>query len=95
MNVLKVLVWTGLSIALGIVLATWTVGGRTPLERAQHLWSTQVRPSRFEQLKGGLRDAYDDVKDKVTASSDRRPQERHSAEDRNEVNKLVAKRSGK
>ena len=100
MGFLKVFVWSVCCIGLGMGLAKVEIGGRTPLEHAQQAWKHRVNPSKLDQLKNGLGDAMDEAKDKVEAAKeafakdDKRPRERHSAEDRDAVNKLIAKRSG-
>jgi hypothetical protein len=100
MGFLKVLVWSLCCIGVGIGVATVDVGGRTPLEHGRRAWKEQVNPSKLDRVKNGLGDAVDEAKDKLDAAKDalakdeKRPRERHSPEDREAINKLIAKRAG-
>ena len=76
MRILKVLVWTGLCVAAGVALATVHVQGRTPLDHLQHGWK---QAPGLEKVKG-------------LASKDEAPTERHSEEDKESVNRLLARR---
>lgn len=94
MGFLRVMLWSACCIGLGIGLATVEIDGRTPLEHAQHFWKHKVHPSKLDQLKDSLGEAVDGARDAL--SRDSKPRERHSAEDREAINKLIAKRaSGK
>lgn len=85
------LLWSLCCVALGIGLAKVEIDGRTPLEHAQRLWKHKVNPSKLDQLKDSLGEAVDGARDAL--SRDSKPRERHSAEDREAVNKLIAKRA--
>ncbi len=93
---LKFLVWTGFSIYLGVFAATRRVAGRTPVEHFERFWnahsfSTKVNET-VKDLKGHFSTAVEDSKDTVSTAWDNKPRERHSREDRQAVDKLVAKR---
>ncbi len=92
-RLLKFLVWTGCAIGLGILLATTLVGGRTPVQHLQRAWKQHGFSSKIEELKTGVGNAVEDAKDSLTTALDKKPKERHSQEDREAVNKLVAKRN--
>jgi hypothetical protein len=100
MGFLKVLFWSLCCIGLGIALATMDVGGRTPLEHAKRAWKHKVNPSKLDQLKDSLGEAVEGAKDTLQGARDSlgkeaRPRERHSQEDREALNKLIARRNGK
>ena len=97
MGFLKIAVWTVCCVALGIGLATVEVDGRTPVEHARRAWRHKVNPSKLDQLKDSLGETLDGAKDtlegaKDAFSKDPKPRERHSAEDREAINKLIARR---
>lgn len=93
-KMLKTLIWTGLAVGLGIFLATFEVGGRTPVQHFQRTWKQQGGAGKIDQLKNRIHGAVDDAKDALSSAWDTKPKERHSPEDREAINKLVAKRSG-
>ena len=73
-------------VALGAVLATVQVAGKTPL---QHLGEVVTGPV-WGAVKSGVETAYDKAR---VALASNKPVERHSPEDRDALNKLIAKRS--
>jgi len=85
MGLLRKLGWWATLLALGAVLATVDVGGKTPL---QHLGAT-LRGPVWSGVKAGVEAAYDRAK-LLLASQ---PVEHHSPEDREALNKLIAKRA--
>ncbi len=90
MRVIKFLFWTSLAVGLGIFLASFPIGGRTPLEHAERAWKHEA-PQRLEALRGDVGDVYERAKAAVGAETKIR--ERHLKEDRDEVNRLVSRRS--
>ena len=86
MGLLKRLVWAVGLVGLGAVLATAQVAGKTPL---QHLGAVVTGPV-WHGVKAGAEMAYDKARSFVLA---RKPVEHHSPEDRDALNKLIAKRS--
>jgi hypothetical protein len=92
MGILKFVLWTSVAVGLGIFLASFPLFGKTPLEHAQRAWKTQGS-GQVAQLKAGLGDALEEAKDVV--SSDKKIRERHSPEDREEVNQLISKRAAR
>jgi len=98
MGFLKMTLWTVCCIGLGVGLGTVEIDGRTPWEYARRAWKHKVNPSRLEQLKDSLGETLDGAKDSLEGaresfSKDAKPRERHSAEDREAINKLIAKRA--
>lgn len=90
MHALKSTLWTLAAVALGIWLATGHVFGKTPLEHGEHWWKQAGAPKRIDALKDNVGDALENAKDAVVKSD--RPHEHHSSEDRDALNKLIAKR---
>ena len=84
----KTLVWTVCAVGFGIFLASYEVGGRTPLVHAQQAWKSSGGPVQLDGLKGRLGDAVENARDKLAQES--QPHEHHSAKDREALNKLIA-----
>jgi hypothetical protein len=85
MGLLRRLFWAVGLVALGAVLATVQVDGKTSL---QHLGAVVTGPV-WHALKAGVETAYD----KARATLASKPVEHHSPEDREALNKLIAKRA--
>ena len=85
MGLLRRLGWSVGFIALGAALATVDVGGKTPL---QHLGAAVTGPV-WHAVKAGAETAYDKARGLVSLG---KPVEHHSPEDRDGLNKLIAKR---
>lgn len=83
MGFLKFLVWTACCIALGIYVSTARYDGGTPLEQMERAYRRHFPAERVAALKSELK----------AAVSPARPSERHAPEDREAVNKLIAKRA--
>jgi hypothetical protein len=85
MGLLRRLFWAVGLVALGAGLATVQVAGRTPL---QHLGGVVTGPV-WHAVRSGVESAYD----RARAALASKPVEHHSPEDRDALNKLIAKRS--
>jgi len=85
MGLLRRLVWSVALVALGAVLATVEVSGKTPL---QHLGAVVTGPV-WHGLKAGAETAYEKARGLLAS----KPVEHHSPEDREALNKLIAKRA--
>lgn len=85
MGLLRRLFWAVGLVALGAVLATVQVSGKTSL---QHLGEVVSGPV-WHAVKTGFESAYD----KARAALASKPVEQHSPEDREALNKLIAKRA--
>jgi hypothetical protein len=85
MGLLRRLGWAVSLVALGAVIATFEVGGKTPL---QHLGAAVTGPV-WHGLKAGAETAYDKARGLLAS----KPVEHHSPEDRDALNKLIAKRA--
>lgn len=85
MGLLRRTGWALGFMALGAVLATVDVSGKTPLK---HLGAAITGPV-WHAVKSGAESAYDKARGLVSA----RPVEHHSPEDRDALNKLIAKRA--
>lgn len=81
MGFIRFLLWTSMCIGLGIFIGTWEIDGKSP---AQHF--KQIMKSAPSVPMPSL----DQVK--KLASSGAAPTESHSEEDREAINRLVAKR---
>jgi hypothetical protein len=85
-RLIKLLVWTGCAVALGAWMATTQVAGATPIEWISRAW----RKAPVDQLEERVQDA----KDALSSAHDHQVRERHSDQDKEAVNKLIAKRTG-
>jgi hypothetical protein len=77
MGFIRFLIWTSMCIALGIFVASWEIDGRTPLQHMRQIW----KGVPVETVK------------KKLAAPNAAPTETHSAEDKDAINRLVAKRA--
>ncbi len=85
MGLLRRLFWAVGLVAVGAALATVQVDGKTSL---QHLGGVVTGPV-WHALKAGVENAYD----RARATLASKPVEHHSPEDREALNKLIAKRA--
>jgi hypothetical protein len=90
---LKFLIWTGIAMSFGIALATYEVSGRTPVQHFQRAWKKNGAAAKLDGWKLGAIEALEDGKDAVSRAWDKEPKERHSREDRESIEKLIAKRN--
>lgn len=79
MGILRFVLWTALCIGLGVFLATFDMGGRTPLRMIQGAWKQQVPV---------LEKALDRPSEKPAPAK-----ERHSKEEREAIDQLISKHS--
>jgi hypothetical protein len=91
LKAIRLLLWTGCCVGLGIALSTTHFDGKTPLEHMTRAWKTSPGPSKIEDLKNDVSDALEKAKDKLNDSH--KPKEHHTDKDREAVNKLIAKKS--
>lgn len=95
-GLIKFVVWTGFAMWLGVFAATRPIAGRTPVEHFERFWNGHGLSGKvnghLKELKGKLSAAAEDAKDKASTAWDNTPRERHSREDRQAIDKLVAKR---
>ncbi len=92
MGFIRFLLWTGFSIGLGVFLAAYDVNGKTPLEYLQQAWPRNVKTVKLDKLKAGFHDTLQAAKDAVIPGTGK-PNETHSPDERELVNKLIAKRT--
>lgn len=78
MGILRFVLWTALCIGLGIFLATFDMGGRTPLRMIQGAWKQAP--------------ILEKVLDKPTEKP-APVKERHSKEEREAIDQLISKHS--
>ena len=97
-RILKLLLWMALALGCGLFLATFEIQGDTIVHRVQRILKKQGSlpkiGNKIEDLKNKAEDVWDAATDKLSGGSERKPKERHSAEDRDAIKKLVAKRNG-
>jgi len=98
-RLIKFIAWTSLCVWFGAFLSTYQIGGRTPWQYAQMVWKkngigTQI-DRKVGELKEGLQAAFDSTKDHLTGDSQRKPKERHTEQEREALNKLIANRHEK
>jgi hypothetical protein len=90
MGFLKVFIWSALCIGLGIFLGTHDFGGSTAVEHAQKQLGGKVKAPTLTEVKEDLADAIDSGKKKLAVKD--APTEKHTSEDKDAVNKLIARR---
>lgn len=88
MRLLFTLVWTLSCVFAGIGLATFEVDGRTPWQHAQRLWKSDGERV-VDDVKKKVSGAAKDVKELAVKE---RPLDRHSADERDALEKLIANR---
>src|SRR5260370_24188052 len=97
-RILKLLLWMALALGCGLFLATYEIQGDTIVHRVQRIWKRQgYLPkigNKIEDLQNKAEDVWDAATDKLSCAAERNPNERHSADDRDAIKKLVAKRNG-
>lgn len=93
---MRTLIWTAMCIAFGIFLGTFEVGGKTPFQHAKAAVDGKQAP-KLSQLKEQAEDAVDGAKKKLAEAKEEaaQPTEKHSADDKDAVNKLIAGRRAK
>lgn len=90
MGLLKGLIWSALCIGLGIFLGTHSFEGRTAVEHAERTLGGKVKTPSIEEVRGDVADAIEEAKKKLVAKD--APVEKHTLEDKEAVNKLIARR---
>ena len=91
MGIFKFIVWTTTCLALGAWLGGFEFHGHTPMQHLQRAWKTGA--PKLDKVKDGAEDLVDEVKKKVSTKDGARPTEQHTTEDRDAIEKLIAKRS--
>lgn len=90
MGFIRFIVWTACSVAFGVYVSTAKYDGGTPLEQMERVWrrhgpsTTEVT----ENVRGVLETA------RGTVAAPKAPTERHTTEEREAVNRLIAGRGG-
>lgn len=82
MGLLRTVIWSACCIGLGIFLGTYRFGGHTAVEHAERTMGGKV--------KADVEDAIAAAKIKLTVKD--APTEKHTSEDKDAVNKLIARR---
>lgn len=102
MGFIKFVIWTACAMALGVYISTARYENGTPLEQMQRLWK-QHGPSETvvrQNVKGAVEKAkaLPARLDKAAAAPAKgaaaeKPEEHHTPEEREAVNKLIAQRA--
>jgi hypothetical protein len=90
MPFLRFVIWTSASVGFGVFLASAQFGGKTPLQHMDQAWSKRSNTVSLDGLKDGVKGAFLEVRSGVT----HKPAEHYTSEDREALNKIVAKRGG-
>lgn len=91
MALLKFIGWTSTCVMLGVWVGSFEFGGRTPMQHMQRAWKSSA--PKLEKVKDHAEDLVDEVKKKVSTKDAARPTEHHTSEDRDAIEKLIAKRA--
>lgn len=101
MGFIKFVIWTACAMALGIYISTARYENGTPLEQMQRVWK-QHGPSETavrQNVKGAVEKAkalparLDKAAGQKAEAPAEAPEEHHTPEDREAVNKLIAQRA--
>ncbi len=84
------MIWSALCIGLGIFLGTHRFDGRTAVEHAERSMGGKVKAPSINEVKAGVEEAIDAAKKKLAATEV--PTEKHTPQDKEAVNKLIARR---
>jgi hypothetical protein len=87
MSFIRFVIWTSASVAFGVFLAGADLAGKTPLEHLQRFWERHGQAAKLDNLKAGVRDALGEAREAT------KPSEHYTFEDREALNKIVAKRT--
>ena len=91
MGILRTLIWSSLCIGLGVFLGSHSFSGHTAVEHAERALQGKLKAPKLEDVKENVEEAIDSAKKKLSAKDDA-PTEKHSSEDRDAVNRLIARR---
>ena len=91
MGILRTLIGAALCIGLGIFLGSHSFSGHTAVEHAERALHGKVKAPKLEEVKENVEEAIDSAKKKLSAKEDG-PTEKHSTDDRDAVNRLIARR---
>jgi hypothetical protein len=91
MRLLVTLVWTLCCVGAGIALSTIEVSGRTPWQHAQKAWKTDGE-KRLIDARDHATGLVADVTKKVSATARDLPLDRHTAAERDALEKLITNR---
>ncbi len=92
MRIIKVLLWSAACVGLGIFISSYKVDGKTPVQHLERGW--KQKPG-LDEVKEDVSSAIDGAKKKLTVKDKTpvdAPTEQHSDEDKEAVNRLLARR---
>lgn len=79
MGFIRFLLWTSMCIGLGIFIGTWEIDGKSPAQHFKQIMKSAPAVPTLDKVK-------------KLASPGSAPTETHSDEDKEAINRLVAKR---
>ncbi len=91
MKFLKLFLWSAACVGLGVALATFELGGRTPIQIVER--QVKTTSARIDRVFGDGSDDTTEYRRKV--STKRVIGEQHSRRDRDEIDDIIAKRQQK
>jgi len=89
MGFIKFLVWTSLSIGIGVYISTARYPNGTPLEQVERFFHRHLPPGRMESLEADVKTAIDSAARRTVARREP-PTERHTAQEREAVTRLAS-----
>ncbi len=91
MRIIKILIWSAACVGLGIFVSNYKFDGKTPVQHLERGW--KQKPG-LDEVKEDVSSAIDGAKKKLTVKEKavEAPTEQHSEEDKEAVNRLLARR---
>jgi hypothetical protein len=90
MGFIRFVLWTSCCVALGVFLASYEVEGRTAIEHFERAWKQHRVGDSLERLKGRIQSAATGEPEGTPRGRRGLPSERHTDDEREAVNKLIA-----
>ncbi len=91
MGFLKFIVWTSLSIGIGVYISTARYPNGTPLEQVERFFHRHLPPEKVESIEADVKTAVDSVARRTIARREP-PTERHTQPEREAVTRLISKK---
>ncbi len=89
MGFIKFIVWTSLSIGIGVYISTARYPNGTPLEQVERFFHRHLPPEKVESIEADVRTAIDSAARRTVARREP-PTERHTAPEREAVTRLIS-----
>lgn len=91
MGFFKFIVWTSLSIGIGVYVSTARYPNGTPLEQVERFVHRHLPPGQVESIKADVKTALDSATRRTLARREA-PTERLTAPEREAVTRLISKK---